>query len=183
MRRLAAETLVILGAPNDVDGRLSSMAVARADTAVAASRKSSSSRLIITGGWGSHFNISPKPHVHWVARYLFSKGVDEGQIVGGVLSGNTVEDAIGVKLLLSESLHDGFTVITSSFHSARAEFVFRCLFPQRDFVIMGVRDCETGSELNQRAAHEQRALSILRKRGGVVVSGKTLPYLAGGITL
>jgi hypothetical protein len=172
------EILILLGASNDEAGRLSPMAVARADTAIALCSKNSEARLIVTGGKDVHFNISPRPHVHWLARYLCSNGLEETRIVGAVLSKNTVEDAMGTNLLLATSAPEKIAVITSEFHSACAEFVFQCLFPRQFLRIVRTKNGLTDAELTQRASHEQRALSILRRQGGVVFAGVVFPHPA-----
>ena len=172
------EILILLGSPNDAEGRLSPMAVARADTAIALCSQNSGARLIITGGKDVHFNVSPRPHVHWLACYLRSNGLEEDRIVGAVLSKNTVEDAMGTKLLLASSSPERIAVVTSEFHSARAEFVFQCLFPSQLLRVVRTKNGLTDAELTQRASHEQRAVSILRRQGGVVVAGIAFPHPA-----
>lgn len=173
------EILILLGAPNDAEGRLSPMAVARADTAIDLCSQNSGARLIITGGKDVHFNVSPRPHVHWLARYLMSNGLEEMRIVGAVLSKNTVEDAMGTKLLLASESPERIAVITSEFHSTRAEFVFQCLFPRQLLRIVSTENSLSKAELSQRKSHEQRALSVLRRQGGVVVAGVVFPHPAG----
>jgi uncharacterized SAM-binding protein YcdF (DUF218 family) len=86
------DLIIVLGAQNDAQGRLSAMARARARGALEAYRRRAGSRLVVTGGYG-HFNPAPLPHAHYMAAHLIEQGVDPDHILARVESAHTVEDA------------------------------------------------------------------------------------------
>jgi uncharacterized SAM-binding protein YcdF (DUF218 family) len=86
------DLIIVLGAQNDAQGRLSAMALARARGALEVYRECTGRRLVVTGGYG-HFNPAPLPHAHYMARYLIAQGVDPTDILAQVESAHTVEDA------------------------------------------------------------------------------------------
>ncbi len=73
-RETPVELLVVLGSPNDDDGRLSPRAVERLRGALREHRARPDLPILLTGGFGEHFNrSSPRPHAeHALARFRAS---------------------------------------------------------------------------------------------------------------
>lgn len=159
--------IVILGAPNDDDGQLSRMALGRVALGyqLYRERQTAGWRLLLTGGFGAHFNRTRLPHAAYLHQWLLAHGVPRDDIVEFALSRHTGEDArlalpiverLGVRQLL---------VVTSDFHLARAEFIFRSIFPTYDIAFVGAPYLPTCSPAEQEGliAHEARRLAELRE--------------------
>lgn len=158
---MSGTAIVILGAPNDERGVLSSIAVERCEQALVEFHQNPAARIIPTGGWGEHFNTTAKPHGQYLREYLLAKGVAENAIVECVESTNTIEDA---KLCRPVVVRHGFRkliVVTSAFHLERAKFLFQREFPEVDLVFRASQTKIPEEELAQRIAHERRALARL----------------------
>src|SRR6266536_4320288 len=76
------DVIVVLGASNDAQGGLTPTAVARAECALGEYCAREGSKMLITGGFGPHFNVGPEPHARYVRRYLVSRGVRPADILG-----------------------------------------------------------------------------------------------------
>jgi uncharacterized SAM-binding protein YcdF (DUF218 family) len=130
--------LVVLGAPNDEHGRLLAVARGRAETALREYRANPRTRLILTGGFGAHFNVTERPHFDHVARYLTGHGVAESAIIGRLATTHTAEDAEQTAAFVAErGPGSPIRVVTSDFHLARARLLFeRSLGPRADLLEM-----------------------------------------------
>jgi uncharacterized SAM-binding protein YcdF (DUF218 family) len=115
--------LLVLGAPNSPEGLLSPMAISRLDTCFSIWQREKSN-ILLTGGFGSHFNTSGKPHAWYARQYLIGRGVPAHQILYSVESSNTVEDAVLSKPLIMNLQPSLVTIITSDYHLQRAGFIF-----------------------------------------------------------
>ena len=158
----AKTAIVILGAPNDDTGKLSSIARERCEQGLQEHRRHPAARILPTGGWGAHFNTTAHPHHHYTRRYLESQGVPTELFVEGADSTNTIEDA---KLCRPIVERHGFTqllVVTSDFHLPRAEFLFRREFPSIALSFSGARTYLPATEIQRLVQHEERALARLR---------------------
>ena len=82
--------IILLGAPNDEKGRLSRIARERCEQAILEYRKNSGYKILPTGGFGPHFNVTDKPHGFYSGRYLISRGIPKEDILEGVESSNTL---------------------------------------------------------------------------------------------
>ena len=85
--------VVVLGSPNDDQGRLSTIARERCDRALEEYLAHPDWKIICTGGFGPHFNTTDRPHHHYTKKYLVSKGAPEEDVLEGVMSASTLEDA------------------------------------------------------------------------------------------
>lgn len=163
---MVAGLIIILGAPNDDDGHLSPMAQGRVALGyqLYQERQAAGWRLLLTGGFGEHFNRTALPHAAYLQQWLLAHGVPPSDIVEFVLSRHTGEDArlalpivarLGVRHLL---------VVTSDFHLARAELIFRSVFPDDEIEFVGAAYLPTCSPTEQErlVAHEAGRLAELR---------------------
>lgn len=168
---MAAGLIVILGAPNHDDGALSVMAQGRVALGyqLYCERRAAGWRLLLTGGVGEHFNRTPLPHAHYLQQWLLNKGVPAADIVDFALSRHTGEDALLARPIVERLGVRCLLVVTSDFHLARAEFIFRTVFPgyTLDFAGAPYLPTCTPTEQNRLLAHEARRLAELRGLGGV----------------
>ena len=156
--------IVLLGAPNDEHGNLSTMAKERCDQAYAESLRHPDALILPTGGFGAHFNVTDKPHAYYTRNYLVGKGVDPSRFLSGAESGNTIQDAaLAVPILQKAGVTD-ILLVTSEFHVARASFLFgRAL--EGTGISMSVSPSTTHvspEEMDRLRAHETSSLARLR---------------------
>jgi uncharacterized SAM-binding protein YcdF (DUF218 family) len=154
--------IVILGAPNDETGGLSSIAKERCQQAIFEFRTYASSSIIPTGGWGEHFNTTSQPHGYYSRAYCVAHGIPEEAFVECVESSNTVEDARLCRPLVERYGFRRLVVVTSDFHVGRAEFLFTREFPEIALTFSGARTHLPEEELQKKILHERNALARLR---------------------
>jgi uncharacterized SAM-binding protein YcdF (DUF218 family) len=154
--------IVVLGAPNDDQGRLLAAAEGRAEAAVREHRRNPSWPLLLTGGFGEHFNRTARPHFEYVAEHLEARGVPRSAILGGVPSGHTADDARKAADFLADRQGIALRVVTSDFHATRARLLFERAFGDRATVEMVVaRTAVPPEELSRLLRHEAEAVARL----------------------
>lgn len=124
----ANSVIIVLGAPNDDQGNLSDIALSRCQTALKAYRESPQSKLLLTGGFGAHFNQTDTPHAMHGQRYLISQGVPETAFTDIALSRFTFEDATLAIAIIEKLQCRELCVVTSEFHMPRAKLIFSQIF-------------------------------------------------------
>jgi len=157
--------IIVLGSPNDDEGKLSATALSRLDRALAEYKKQPEAAILLTGGFGPHFNCSPRPHADYAREYLLGQGVPETAVLEPALSSNTVEDAVLCKRILSGGILDHAVVVTSDYHLERAEFIFSHFLPSLEIDYCPTHAPQTQAERETCLAHEQMALAALRTNG------------------
>lgn len=158
--------VVILGSPNDERGKLSRMAQGRVALGYQyyLARKADGWKLLLTGGFGEHFNRTVLPHAHYLQQWLLAQGVPAQDIVAFALSRHTGEDARLARPIVERAGARHLMVVTSEFHLARAELIFRAVFPEYSLAFAGAPYLSTCSPAEQERllAHEAQRLAALR---------------------
>jgi len=157
--------IIVLGAANDARGKLSTSALARLDKGLEEFRRRPGSVFLPTGGFGDHFNLSPRPHADYARDYLLGRGVPEDRILPGVESANTVEDAFLSARALNGMDVGEVVIVTSDYHGPRAELLFSKAFGGRPFTLCLADEKITPAERALREAHERQAIETLRANG------------------
>lgn len=160
------ELIVILGAPNDDQGRLSQMAQERLAKGAALYRRNPGSKILLTGGFGDHFNRTGMPHAHYARQALLRQGIPEGAFVEFALSRHTVEDGLLTKTLVARYGVERLIVVTSDFHLARAKFIFDRLFPNCQLRYAAAPSQAEPGEMSRLQQHEVQALARLKSSWG-----------------
>jgi len=167
--------IVILGSPNSADGELYSVAKARCELALAEYARRPGWRILLTGGYGPHFNTTGQPHAAYLRDYLVERGFPAEAIVEFAESATTLEDACLSKPIVLKYGAPQILVITSDYHLDRARYVF-----EREFAGTGVwiefsvseTDVETCEfDLASQKQHEREALAKLRQRDDLWQAG------------
>lgn len=128
------QIIVVLGGTNTRDGRLSPMCVRRLTRALALYRaRPVDTGLVLTGGFGAHFNTTAKPHWTYARAWLRRQGVPEECFLGFLPSAHTPDDARLSADFLARFPAATVTLVTSDFHLARARYLFRRHLGQRRF--------------------------------------------------
>ena len=155
--------IIVLGAPNDEHGTLSSIAKERCGQALKEFQRSPESRIITTGGWGKHFNTTKRPHGHYLREYLKARGIPDRAFLECAESSNTIEDAKLCRPIVERHGLGKLIVVTSDFHVARARFVFQREFPGVPFEFSASKTELPERELRERILHETTALAKLEQ--------------------
>lgn len=155
------QVIVVLGAPNSDDGVLSEIARSRCDGAARLYHKRPSRRLVLTGGFGEHFNRTEHPHTTYLRAYLLDeRAVPPDAILACVASANTLEDARGVRSVCAEGWARKLIVVTSDFHAERARLLFEREFGEA-IEVRGVPTNLDAGELERLRRHERQAIERL----------------------
>ena len=173
------DLIIVLGAQNDAQGRLSAMALARAQGALEVYRRRTGSRLVVTGGYG-RFNPAPLPHAHYLAAHLIAQGVDPDHILARVESAHTVEDAALARKYLAPLFVHSICVVTSDVHVPRARLIFEHFFRPALLVFIGTPDAVSPQRLRELRAHENEQIERIRRQGGVIYQGHLVRHRANG---
>ena len=157
------EILVVLGSPNSVLGKLSTISISRLDYCI--QHFNTSKRILCTGGFGAHFNTSKIAHATYAKEYLLKHGITKGSFLAAALSSNTVEDAVKIKSIISKLENIKLTIISSDYHLKRVEYIFNEILKEYSKTYIGIEsdiDPKTLAILNQ---HEKKSLESMLKNG------------------
>ena len=159
--------IVVLGSPNAEDGRLYSVAKERCQLALDEYASHPGWRILLTGGYGAHFNTTHHPHAAYLKRYLAARGIPQHDIVEFAESSNTIEDASLSKPIVSKYAVRRILVITSDYHQDRARYVFGKEFADTDveieFSIAQTDEAVCELDLEALKRHERAALERLKR--------------------
>lgn len=155
--------IVVLGAPNDENGNLSSIAVERCHQGYAEFLRHPDAFMLTTGGRGAHFNTTNKPHALYTRRALMAMGVPEDRFLESAESVNTIEDARLARPILDRHGVTDVIVVTSDFHMPRARFLFEREFPDRTLVFSAAPTRLPEEEIVRLKRHEEGALARLKQ--------------------
>jgi len=160
-----SHVIIILGSPNTNEGVLLPMALGRLNKAITL-YKEKISKIIITGGFGHHFNTTDYPHAFYAQKYLIENGVNKDDIQEFALSCDTVDDAKKSLPIISK-LKLPFCVITSDFHVERAKYIFESVFNKENIYFFFDDYSKKISRYERKVLfdHEIRELNNLKKEG------------------
>jgi uncharacterized SAM-binding protein YcdF (DUF218 family) len=157
------EVLIILGSPNSPSGKLSDISISRLNYCVKLYQ--TGNLILCTGGWGEHFNKSKKSHAAFAKQYLIENGLLEEDFLEFALSGNTVDDAVKIKPIISKLESVKLTVITSDYHLNRVKIIFNEILNDYDIGFIGVRSNLEQEEYDLLMLHEKKSINIIVQNG------------------
>ena len=152
--------IILLGAPNDASGKLSSIAVERCLLAAEIRRGYAGFSILPTGGFGE-FNKTSKPHAHYTRNFLRELGVPAEDILAPTLSRFTLEDATLSKPTVARQHVKDLIVVTSDFHRKRVELIFKKTFTGYNLSFYGSKTNLPQTELDVLLQHEKAAVARL----------------------
>ena len=160
--------IVVLGSPNSEDGELYSIAKERCELALAEYTKRPGWKILLTGGYGAHFNTTDQPHAAYLRHYLVKRGIPSQAIVEFAESTNTLQDASISKPIVLKYNVSEIVVITSDYHIDRARYVFEREFADTEihieFSVSQTEEEVCEFDLKAQKKHEQEAFAKLRVR-------------------
>ena len=162
-----AGMIVVLGSPNSEKGELYTTARNRCLRAIKEYHQRSGWKLLLTGGYGEHFNTTNQPHAEYLNQFLTDNSVPESDIVEYAESKNTIQDALLSKPIVQKYQTRRLLIITSDYHLDRAKYIFERVFSNLDVELEFI-DVPTDPEicefdLKSQIEHEKRSLLALKK--------------------
>jgi uncharacterized SAM-binding protein YcdF (DUF218 family) len=160
--------IVVLGSPNCENGELQSIGKERCELVLAELAKRSGWKILLTGGYGAHFNTTDQPHAAYLKHYLVKRGVPSEVIVEFAESTNTLQDASLAKSIVLKYRVPEIVVVTSDYHIDRARYVFEHEFADTEvhleFAVSQTEEEACAFDLKAQKKHEQEALAKLKER-------------------
>lgn len=154
--------IAVLGNTNDENGVISPIARERCDRAAEEYRQHPDAKIIPTGGWGNHFNLTNKPHATYTRAYLEMLGIPAAAFVEAAESANTIQDAKLCRPIVERHAFQRLIVVTSDFHLDRARFLFTREFPDLPIEFVPAKTNLSPEKLRPLIDHERRALARLQ---------------------
>ena len=168
MTALIPGIIIILGSPNSKEGVLFSVAKERCEMGLQEYMNHPTWKIVLTGGFGEHFNESEKAHAYYLRRYLIGRGLAPEVIVDSVLSSNTLEDASLTKAIVVKFNVSDILVVTSDFHYDRARYIFEREYSDANirirFSLSNTDESSCGFDLKSQIAHEKHSLNKLKRQ-------------------
>lgn len=158
------KTILLLGASNEANGKLSQMAIDRLECAYSVYTNNSSVRFLCTGGLGEHFNTTITIHAEYLQQWLLFKGVRNEEFLPHITSSNTYEDIQGLSDVINCISNDLLIVVTSDFHIQRVQILYEMLICHENVIFIPATSKLTDSELLTRIAHEEKAIQLLKSK-------------------
>lgn len=158
--------ILVLGSPNSATGELSPMAVSRLQLCLQL-YSTEPRKIVLTGGFGTHFNTSDKPHAYYLKQALLNAAVSADNILALVESSHSVDDATLSKWIINEYNPEEITIVTSDYHLARAHVIFKAVYsPFENFTFASASSEHIDRSLiDPLVQHEQVALRDLLDNG------------------
>jgi len=150
--------IIVLGSPNDIDGTLSSITVERCGQAVLEYMQHKDYMILLTGGYGDHFNKTDKPHAFYVSNYLVSKKIPKECLLEFVESSSTIEDVKLSKPVIERDNPKNIIIVTSDFHHDRVKYLFKKEFSKRKIILSCCKTNLPINELRKIKNHEKKSL-------------------------
>jgi len=152
-----SKAIIILGSPNDDEGRLSEIARSRCNRGHELYSKDQSQFILCTGGIGVHFNRTNRPHGEHAKNYLHKMGVPKFSFLSVAESKFTIEDALLAKPILDSKGIKKIVIVTSDFHINRVKMIFSkvCSFFEITYSESTLN--MTSFEFDALVAHEKEA--------------------------
>lgn len=158
------KTILLLGASNDANGRLSQMAIDRLECAYSIYANNSDARFLCTGGFGEHFNTTKIPHAEYLRQWLLVKGVRSEDFLPHIISSNTYEDIHKLKEVINSTSIDLLVVVTSDFHVRRVHTLYEMLICHENVIFIAALSMLSDNELHARMLHEEKAIQLLKNQ-------------------
>lgn len=153
--------ILALGAPNDKDGNLSTIAQDRLNAVLHILRFNPDYQVLNTGGRGKHFNDTGLPHHYYSRRYLEARGVPAAAFAPTVDSASTLEDFSLSAPLIRAWQPSVLVVVSSDFHMERVKIIQKRLLDYPVVLFWGAASTVPAAELAALQAHEKKAVALL----------------------
>lgn len=168
MKQSIPGIIIILGSPNSKEGELYYVARQRCEKGIQEHQNHPDWKIVLTGGFGEHFNTTRQAHNVYLQKYLLERGLAPEVILDSVLSANTLEDASLSKPIIVKHQVKDILVVTSDFHYDRARYIFETEYSDTDinirFSLSYTDESICGFDLKSQKEHEKNSLKKLKAR-------------------
>ncbi|MFF7454728.1 YdcF family protein [Kitasatospora sp. NPDC008115] len=154
--RAGRRAVVVLAAPNDAHGTLSTIARARTRRAVEL-LDTPGTHLVLTGGFGAQFNTTDQPHWRHCAAWLAGRPGGPPPVLACLETRHSYDDVLFADELARHHGIDEVLLVTSDHHAARIRYLTRLVRP--DFRVVAVSHPDLPEEESARLGrHDAGAL-------------------------
>jgi uncharacterized SAM-binding protein YcdF (DUF218 family) len=154
---------MVLGSTINSEGKLSEIAIGRLEKCVEFVKNKDDYLIILTGGFGDHFNTTNRMYSLYAYEYLINNGIDAVRISALIPSVDTVEDATLSYRVIKHLKPLKIVIITSEFHQARVKYIFGKVY--KDFKLEYISSVYMSDDeaMRQLALTEERELKLLKE--------------------
>lgn len=155
--------IIILGSYNNEQGKLSKIAKSRLNKGSEEYKKHKNYKIILTGGYGEHFNPTSKPHAFYAKKFLLSLGISDESILDFVESKFTLEDALLAKPIIEKQFVKNLIIVSSDYHIKRVKYIFGQVFNNYNLSYSAAITNVSRSEMCRLEEQENMKLSMFLK--------------------
>jgi uncharacterized SAM-binding protein YcdF (DUF218 family) len=159
------DLVIILGSTVSDEGVLSKIAIERLEAAFDLVGGMSDVNILLTGGFGEHFNKTSRAYALYAYDYLIEKGVAASTISALIPSLDTVEDATLSARVVSYLSPNRIFVVTSDFHVERVMYIFGIVFHKKNLHFVAAAHLADAQSLRDLELKEEYELSLLKATG------------------
>jgi len=159
--------IFILGAPNDKEGNLSLIAKTRLMHGATVLSLNPGYKILLTGGFGKHFNDTNLPHWKYAKDFLIKElAVSPDSFLEECIeSANSVEDVEKARPIFQKYNFDKIILVTSEFHLNRVKYIIEKAVDLKENILS--YSCAADKELDKNLLkelcdHEEKALLYLQ---------------------
>jgi len=159
--------ILILGSPNDKEGNLSLIAKTRLMQGAKELSLHPDFKILLTGGFGKHFNDTNLPHWKYAKDFLINElSVSPGSFLGeSIESANSVEDIEKARPIFQKYNFDKIILVTSEFHRQRVEYIIEKAAGSKENILS--YSCAADNKLDKNTLkelcdHEEKAIAYLQ---------------------
>ena len=171
--------IVLFGQENDTDGKLRYPAAARCAKAADLWKQLAPGNEVVilpTGSFGQHFNLSDEPHFHYLTRELIRLEVPPENILPGVASSNTLQDATEAWYRFKNGGFHRLIAVTSDYHANRVELILGRLAANDDVDLEVVTaDTPSGYQGKDKLLEDEKVERLKREWVNVIPRTSKMP--------
>lgn len=158
-----SEVIIVLGSTINSEGKLSEIAIGRLEKCVEFVKNKDDYLIILTGGFGDHFNTTNRMYSLYAYEYLINNGIDAGRISALIPSVDTVEDATLSYRAIKHLKPLNIVIITSEFHQERVKYIFGKVYKEFKLEYISSAYMSDDEAMQQLALTEERELKLLKE--------------------
>ena len=130
--------LILLGAPNTDDGILLPVALSRCELVCKLYATLSQPDIVLTGGYGDHFNRTNRPHWSYLKENLLAHAVSPSSIIDTIDTRHTIDDISMLAVQSYVKQYSSLIFVTSDFHVCRVG-ILACRLVRVEYSVIGAR--------------------------------------------
>ena len=124
------DAILVFGHLVKKDDSLSEEQILRLDAGIDLLNKKKAKNIIMSGGFGDHFNKTKKSLAYHMKEYALKKGVPNKSIVLEEKSYDTVDNIIFSKILLKRHDWKSLFLVSSKYHMPRIKMICKFIMPK-----------------------------------------------------